>query len=302
MASPENSKLIELLRRNRAPAASFETMQQQVGKMRDNFVRANRSFGAAPDTKLERVDAGGVSACWVRPPGASEARTLLYLHGGGYVIGSVETHVGLIDRLGRAAGCRALGLDYRLGPEHPFPGAVDDVVAAYRWLLAQGADPAQTVIAGDSAGGGLTVASLIALRDAGTPLPAAGVCLSPWADLEGSGDSMQSRADADPMVARDGLLSMARLYLGSESARHPLASPIYADLRGLPPLLIQVGDAETLLDDATRLADRTRAAGGEVELEVWPEMVHVFQAFAPMIPEGREAIERIGAFILARAS
>lgn len=277
-------------------------MRAQVATMRQNFVQANRTFRPARDTKLEPVDAGGVPAHWFRAPAALEARTVLYLHGGGYVIGSVETHACLIDGIGRAAGCRMLALDYRLAPEHPFPAAVDDVVAAYRWLIGQGADPARTVIAGDSAGGGLTVAALVALRDAGVPVPAGGICLSPWADLEGLGESMSTRAEADPMVGRDGLLNMARLYLGTTEARHPLASPLHADLRGLPPLLVQVGDAEVLLDDATRLAERARAAGVDVEIEVWPEMVHVFQAFAPMLPEGREAVARIGDWARARMS
>jgi acetyl esterase/lipase len=225
---------------------------------------------------------------------------VLYLHGGGYVIGSIKTHRDLMGRISRAAQARVLGLDYRLAPEHPFPAAVDDSLSAYRWLLDNGTKPARIAVAGDSAGGGLTVATLVAIRDAKLPLPAAGVCLSPWVDMEGIGETMKTRAQADPVVQRDGLLGMASAYLQGKDPRSPLAAPLYADLKGLPPLLIQVGDAETLLDDSNRLADRARAAGVNVKLEVWPEMIHVWQLFASFLPEGQQAVEGIGSFIRSR--
>jgi acetyl esterase/lipase len=174
---------------------------------------------------------------------------------------------------------------------------VDDATAAYRCLLDQGVHPARLVIAGDSAGGGLTMATLVALRDAGVSLPAAAVCQSPWVDLEGIGESMTTKAAADPLVNKDMVLQLAAWYLNDTNPRTPLAAPLYADLRNLPPLLIQVGTAETLLDDATRLADKATAAGVDVTLEPWEDMIHVWQLFAPMLPEGQQAIERIGTFI-----
>jgi acetyl esterase/lipase len=200
-------------------------------------------------------------------------------------------------RISRAGQARVLGLNYRLAPEHPFPAAVDDAVAGYRWLLAQGAKPGRIAIAGDSAGGGLTAATLVAIRDAKLPTPGAGVMLSPWVDLEGIGESMTTRSKADPAVQKEGLLSMAAAYLQGKEARTPLAAPLYADLKGLPPLLIQVGDAETLLDDSTRLEARAKSAGVSTKLEVWPEMIHVWQLFASFLPEGQEAIEGIGKFV-----
>ena len=251
------------------------------------------------DITCEKVSAGGVPAEWVTAPDARD-RTLLYLHGGGYVIGSPNSHRDLAGRLSRASGARVLVLDYRLAPEHPFPAAVDDALAAYRWLLSQGHAPDRIVIGGDSAGGGLTLATLVALRDAGQPLPAAGVCLSPWTDLAGTGESLRTKAQVDPMVQWSRLSQYAAAYLGKQDARTPLASPLFADLRGLPPLLIQVGTAETLLDDAARVVERAKAAGVDVTYEAWDDMIHVFQAFAMLLPEGQQAIEKIGAFICAR--
>jgi acetyl esterase/lipase len=226
---------------------------------------------------------------------------ILYLHGGGYVIGSIDTHRELTGRLSRAAAARVFLIDYRLAPEHPFPAAVEDATAAYRWLLQNGATSSRTVIAGDSAGGGLTLATLVALRDAGVPLPAAGVCLSPWTDMEGIGESMATRAHLDPMVQHDRLLHMASLYLNGADPRAPLAAPLYANLTELPPLLIQVGTAETLLDDATRFADRAKTAGVDVTLEAWDDMIHVWQLFASMLPEGQQAIDRLGEYIRQHA-
>lgn len=266
--------------------AGFEMMAQPV----------------AADVVCTPVSAGGVPAEWIAAPGADAARTILYLHGGGYVLGSIATHREMCGRISRAAGARVLTVDYRMAPEHPHPAAVDDAVAAYDWLLAQGADPASVVIAGDSAGGGLTAATLVALRDEGRPAPAAGVLISPWTDLAISGESITTRATLDPMITSGtGVGNMASLYLNGVNAKTPLASPLYADLRGLPPLLIQVGTSEVLFDDASRFDAAARTAGVDVTFEAWNGMVHVWHLFAGLVPEGQEAIERIGAFVRERA-
>ena len=257
----------------------------------------------APDgVTCTPVDAGGVSAEWSVAAGVDEAKVVLYVHGGGYVMGSAGSHRDMTGRLSKAAGARVLSLNYRLAPEHPFPAPVDDAVAAYRWLLAQGISPGNIAVAGDSAGGGLAIAALLALRDAGEPLPAAGIGISAWVDMEGTGESMTTRAAVDPVVQKEGLLGMAKLYLGDADPKSPLAAPLHADLGGLPPLLLQVGDAETLLDDSMRLAEKARAAGVDVTLKVWDEMPHVWHLFAPILPEGRQAIDEIGSFVQARTA
>ena len=294
MASQALQTIVQMLRAR--PVAEDATPQE----MRAGFEAMAGMFPLPPGASHEETRAGDVPAEWVRAAASDEARTLLYLHGGGYVVGSPRTHRALAARIADASGARALVIDYRMGPEHPHPAAVDDAVAAWRWLLDQGADPARAFIAGDSAGGGLTMATLLALRDAGAPLPATAVCLSPWVDLECVGDSMTSRADQDAMVQRRGLLEMAAHYLGGASPRTPTASPLHADLSDLPPLLIQVGTAETLLDDSTRLAERARAAGVDVTLEPWDEMIHVWQIFAGMLPEADQAIAGIGEFVRKR--
>jgi epsilon-lactone hydrolase len=270
------------------PTASFQRRRAAMEKA---------AFRLDADIKSEPVSANGVAAEWISAPGADAGRNLLYLHGGGYTIGSIKTHRCLAGWISRAAKARVLIIDYRLAPEHPFPAAVDDSVAAYRFMLESGVKASRAAIAGDSAGGGLAVAALLAIRDAKLPLPAAAACLSPWVDLEGSGESMKTKADADPMVASGNLAGMADAYLAGKHPRTPLASPLYADLRGLPPMLIQVGTAEVLLDDSKRLAERAREAGVDAIYEPWENMIHVWQIFAPMLDEAKQAVERIGGFI-----
>jgi epsilon-lactone hydrolase len=249
------------------------------------------------DIKVLPVDAGGVSAEWVIPPNVNADRVLMYLHGGGYIMCSARFHRGLVARLARAAGVKALNVDYRLAPEHPYPAAVNDATAAYRWLISQDVKPDHIVMAGDSAGGGLTLATLVHLRDTGVPLPSAAICISPWVDLAMTGHTMSTNSKADPYVQKEQLLFMARNYLRDTDPRTPLASPLYADLRGLPPLLIHVGSAETLLSDATRIAERAGSADVNVTLEIWKDMVHGWHIFAPILPDGQKAIDRVGDFI-----
>ena len=290
--SPELDQVVDVIT-SREPDDSQGTIEG----MRQSFEQMIGQFSYDGAATYRRVNAGGVSAEWVSAEGAADNRVLLYLHGGGYVIGSVRTHRILMAGLSQASGAQVLGLDYRLAPEYPFPAPVEDAVAAYRWLMAEGYDPARISIAGDSAGGGLTVATLVQLRYVGLPVPGAAVCISPWVDMEGIGDSMETRSEADPMVKREGLLFMAKTYLDGSDPRAPLAAPLYADLRGLPPTLIQVGDAEVLLDDSNRLAGTAREAGVEVRLDVWDDMIHVWHLFAPILSEGKQALEQAGDFI-----
>lgn len=247
-------------------------------------------FPTAADIVVEKVSANGVPAEWTSAPGADTRRAVLYFHGGGYVFGSLDSHRHLASEIARDVGGRTLALHYRLAPEHPFPAPVEDAVAGYRYLLAQGIQPASIALAGDSAGGGLVVAALVAIRDAGLAQPACGWCISPWVDMEAIGGSMTTNASRDPTVQKEGLLEIARRYLGSADPRSPLAAPMYADLRGIAPLYIQVGAVETLLDDATRLASVAGAADVPVTLEVWPEMPHVWHLFHPRLAAGRRAI------------
>lgn len=294
MASAELTKVLEILKSQpRNPNATVE-------KMRAGMERVSERV--AKDVTCEGLRVGDVEAEWIVPPEAASDRVILYLHGGGYVMGSIATHRATIARIARASKARALAIEYRLAPEHPFPAAVEDSVAAYKWLLAQGYKPNKIIVAGDSAGGGLTLATLLSIRDQKLPMAAAGVAISPWADMEGSGDSYKTRAHRDPMVGSGNLGGMAKHYIGNGDPKHPLASPIHGDYRGLPPLLIQVGDAETLLDDSVRVARRAREGGVDVELEVWDDMIHVWHAFAKILPEGQQAIDKIGKFVLERTA
>jgi acetyl esterase/lipase len=262
------------------------------------------SVPVAPDLKFEAAQAGGVPALWIDAPGVGQDRVLLYLHGGGYVSGSAKGYRPLVGELGRAAKARALAIDYRLAPEDPFPAAVDDIVASYKSLLDRGIPAKSVVFAGDSAGGALVVTGMMAARDSGLPLPAAGLSISPWLDLECSGASMKSKAKSDLALNRDSLLHAGRSYRGgiTGGGRGGQLSPLGADLSGLTPLLIQVGSSEILLDDATRLAARAGAADVSVRLEIWPRMPHVWHLFGFMLSEGRDAIRNAGAFLESHMS
>jgi acetyl esterase/lipase len=234
---------------------------------------------------------------WVEVPGlAADAPVMLYLHGGGYTVCSPRTHRPITGFFARA-GFRVFCPDYRLAPEYPFPAALDDAVASYEGLLSGGAPPGETVLAGDSAGGGLALALLVALRDRGRPLPAAAALLSPWTDLAITGKTVQTNARRDAYLSGVGAAKTASLYLGSTDPRTPLASPLYADLHGLPPMVIHVGEREILRDDATRIAERLRAAGGEAALSVWPVVPHVWQLFNRVLPEGRASLAQMAEFL-----
>ena len=235
---------------------------------------------------------------WLSPEKVTASGiTILYLHGGGYYFCSPATHRGIVSPLAARSGARIFSLDYKLAPEHPFPAALDDALAAYRRLINDGASPASLVIAGDSAGGGLALATLLALRDAGDALPAGAVLFSPWTDLAATGASMTSNDGRDPMFFSRAFVPAGKLYLGDIDARNPYASPLYGQFDGLPPLFIQAGDTEVLLDDSTRVAEKAQAAGVSVDFEIWPDMPHVFQMFAPFVPEANRALDRAAGFI-----
>jgi acetyl esterase/lipase len=245
------------------------------------------------------VDAGGVPAVRIKVSQAREDRCVLYFHGGGYVIGSAPLFRDFTWRIGAAVRACVLFFDYRLAPEHPFPAALDDAVKAYGWLADQ-FDPQQIAFVGDSAGGGLALATLLKLRDEGRALPAAAVALSPWTDLALTGPSLQSNAAADPVLDMTAVTKHSYDYLGDADPRNPYASPLYGDASGLPPILIQVGGDEILRDDAVRMADKLKATGGEAEIDVWPHLPHVWHFYARFLPEARAAINRIGAFLEGR--
>jgi len=258
---------------------------------------ANLAKMANREVKTEKVSANGVDSEWLTTPDSSAEKAILYLHGGGYVLGSVESHRHFAAEAGRQAGARTLAINYRLAPEHPFPAPVEDTVAAYRYLLDSGIKPNHICIAGDSAGGGLVVGALLAIKEAKLPLPACGWCISPWVDMEALGQSFTDRSETDPTVQKATILQMAQWYLGEQDRRHPHAAPIYGDLRGLPPLLIQVGSVETLLDDSLALARKCAIDEVPVSLEIWPEMIHIWHIFFPMLDAGQRALESGGAFV-----
>jgi epsilon-lactone hydrolase len=295
MASAELHKLVSMLRT--APIVSDQTIEQ----IRAGWEKFAASFVPAADLSFKPAVAQGVPVEWVTAPDSDSSRVVLYFHGGGYTIGSIASYRSYTGRLARATQSRLLSVGYRLAPENPFPAALDDACHCYRWLLEQGIAPSRICVVGDSAGGGLALSMVIAIRDAGTPLPAAVVAIGPVTDLAKEGASMKERAHLDPIVTYESSLAHARRYVGAQgNLKHPLASPLYADLHGLPPVLILVGTHEALFDDSGRFAAKAADAGVQVQLDVWEEMIHVWPFFADILPEGRQAIEKMGAYIRAR--
>ena len=279
----------------RAQNAVQPTGTGSVAEMRASMEAQQGQLALPADVDQLDLNVAGRPARRVRTPGVREDRGTLYLHGGGYVMGSLNTHQELMGRIARATNAQVLGLDYRLAPEHVYPAAVDDAVAAYQWILEQGIASSRVVIAGDSAGGGLALALLLAVRELKLPMPAGAVLFSPWTDLTASGDSLRTRAETDPMIGPGVLGPMAAHYAGGTAVSAPGISPLFGNLQGLPPLLIQVGDAEVLLDDSTRLHARALAAGVDSTLHNFAEAFHVFQAI-PALPEAAEAIAEVAAF------
>lgn len=272
-----------------------------VAQMRADW---DQLFGAPGDAEVQAVDADGVPCQWVTAPGARTDRVVVYFHGGGFQVGSLASHRELMACISAAAGARVLGVGYRLAPEHRYPAALEDALAAYHWLRAQGVAVGRVAVAGDSAGGGLGLSLLLALRRGGEPTPAAYWGLSAWTDLTASGESYETRAALDPIHQRPMIVAMARNYLGGAGdPRDPLASPLFAapgELAALPPMLLQVGERETVVSDSEAFARRAGAAGAQAELQVWPGMIHVFQQFPAQLAEARDALAQGGRFIAAR--
>jgi monoterpene epsilon-lactone hydrolase len=294
MPSPEMQKVIDSLWQRRAARASGPT--RSLAETRESYAPVGQLRPLPDDIATERVDGGGVPAYWLTAPEADPERVLMYVHGGGFQLGSLRSHGPLAAHLGRGTGRRVFFPEYRLAPEHPFPAAVDDVLAAWRWLVtAAGVDPATVLIAGDSAGGGLALTLMQALRDAGAALPAGAVLISPFLDLTASGASLTERAGLDPIFTADTIRSFAAVYLNGADPRDLAGSPLLGSQAGLPPLLIQVGGAELLLSDSERLAKAATEAGVSVTLQIAEALPHVYHG-ALDTPEVTEATHEIAEF------
>jgi len=274
-------KLMQTLRERGLPDGL--SLDERRARMEDIGTR----FPAPQSASINPVKIAERPAEWVCDPDTDDGRVMLYVHGGGYVQGSLASHRNLVFEIARSMKGKVLNLDYRLAPEHPFPAAVEDTVNAWAELLEMGIDPKKASFGGDSAGGGLVIAALVSARDKGLPMPSCACCISPWTDLVGSGRTMDTKALEDPMVNRAALEFFSDFYADKEDKSHPLISPLFANLAGLPPLLIQVGTAETLLDDSRRLATRARYAGVDVSYAEWEGMPHIWHIFAPLLEKSR---------------
>ena len=283
--------------------ATFKNKKLSIAELRANGVKNSKMLGeVSKNITVEKINMEGIQAEWLIPfpSSAHSEKVILYLHGGGYITGSIEDHRMMCGLLANATETKVLIPEYRLAPEHPFPAALDDALKVYQWLLDQGYSSTNMIIAGDSAGGGLSVATVLALKEKSGSLPAAVVCLSPWADLALTGQSHTTKAKAEAVLRKDVLHEWALYYTDESNLTNPLVSPIHGDSHGFPPLLIQVGSEEILLDDSILLAEKARSAGVDVILKIWDGMWHVWQALGDLIPENKKTFEEIGEFVNAR--
>ncbi len=273
-----------------------------VGKMRKRLDQLGRLTRAARNVSIEEGKLYELKVEWYRPENARSGKVLLYLHGGAFILGSCDSHRKLVTQIARAGRIDAVLPEYRLAPEHPYPAGLQDCVGVYRALLEYGYNPDNIIVAGDSAGGGLTMSLLLELRHTGLPLPGAAVLLSPFLDLTASGESVTTRAAQDPWFRPEDVHVVIKYYCPDKDLKDPLISPVFANVAGLPPTLVQVGNDEILLSDSTRIAEKLEGAGVDVDLQVFPEMWHVFQLFVGKMPESRGAVDKIGEFIRTRFS
>jgi monoterpene epsilon-lactone hydrolase len=275
---------------------------QDIVRVRKGFDKIAKKYDRkSSQCRYEPFMIDDVKAEWIAPVKAVDSnRVLLYFHGGGYAAGSIDTHRSLISQIVKDSGFKALLIDYRLAPENKFPASIDDAVKAYEWLLKSNYLPERIAFGGDSAGGGLTVATLLYLRDNGMALPKCAICLSPWLDLTMSGESQTTKAQEEPMLVKEALPLWASNYLGDVDPSTPYASPIFADLKGLPPVYVQVGTAELLLDDSLRFAQKAKADGAPVTMDVYEGYFHVFQSFFMVLRTARKANKKLAEFIVAQ--
>lgn len=290
MASKEYQLLLEQLKKRSA------STHLSLPEIRTNFEKFLATFQPDPDIKFDPFSIGSIPACWTFAPNATKEKVILFLHGGGFNAGSIQSHHALMGKTSRTSGYAVLGIGYRLAPEFPFPAALNDALQSYQWLLDHSYLPLNIFFAGSSAGAGLALSLCLKLKEINQSQPAAVICISPMVDFTFSSASIESNKDKD-WIRVDRLSSAARDYCSNEDPKNPLISPLFGDLQGLPPLLIQVGESEILRDEATAFAKQAEASGVPVTLEVWPEMVHCWQLFASKVPEGQKAIEQIGTFI-----
>lgn len=295
MASPQAEAMYRVYRQLREQSHAVTITLEEQRQLVDEEI--SKLATEPPGISEVNVDVEGLRAVWLIPDGAASDRAMLWFHGGGYMTGSIRSHRKMVGHVAAATACRVLLVEYRLAPEHPYPAAIHDALVAVRWLVAQGFEPSGLALGGDSAGGGLAVATLLKLRSQGASLPAACILFSPWVDMAATGESIRTRASVDAMIDVEALKMGSGVYLGDHHPTDPLASPVYATLEALPPFYVQVGDFEVLLDDSVRLAANASRDGVDVRLDIFPEMQHVFQTAVGTVPEADDAVARVGVWL-----